>query len=198
MPKITKKLSIVSLFVLVIGLFAGTALVRRVQELRKEAAPPAPNVFISPANQTESPDAHFTFYVMSDTGNFSISGLDLFINYDPSVFEIQEVIKGPGISSFSEWINQIDNTKGEISYTATTQNLSELVSGSNVHILEVQGKIRPGVETGTYDLSFGNTSSLVDGNGDDIRANTGPGTISVLAGPTPTAQPVGNPLQERG
>jgi hypothetical protein len=174
MPKFSKKLSVVSLFVLVI-------------------------VYISPATQNKSPGSTFTFKVLSNTGNYSISGLDLFINYDKSAIEITSVNRGSGISNFSEWINTIDNTNGKISYTATTQNLSQLVSGSNVEILSISGHVKSSASGGNYNITFGSSSSLVDGNGDSIGANTGPGVISVsgiITEPaTPTQKPSATPTQ---
>ena len=201
MKKLNNKVfvALLSLFILIVGLIAGTALVRRVQEVRERAAP-APNVVISPQSQNRDPNDILNFTVRSDTGTYYVAGVDLNMTYNKDVFEITSVQKGSGLGSFSEWVNEIDNAAGKISYTATTQNLTQLAHGSDVELLVVTGKVKANAEPGNYLIGFDTGTILGDAGGNDIFATTVPGNVTVSQPPititdvppteTPTIPPI--------
>ena len=184
MPKLTKKLSVVSILVLVAGLIVGTALVRRVQEIRRGAAPAAPYVAIFPVTQDVSAGDTFSFTVNSDTGTHSVAGVDLVLTYNPSVLEVTGIVKGTGLSNLSEWINEIDDVNGKISYTAVTGDLTLLVQGSNVELIQVTGNVRPGASDGVYNILFDTDTILGDAGANDIGADiSSMGSVSVSGAP---------------
>ena len=190
MKKINNKvfIALLSVFILFVGLVAGTSLVKKIQEIREGAAP-APNVVISPQSINVKRGDTFSFSVRSDTGSYQVAGVDLYVTFIPSVFEVTSVIKGSGLSDFSEWVNEVDNVGGLISFTATTQNLTQLVQGSDVELIVVTGKVKSGASLGGYYIGFASGTILVDEEGNDIYATPVPGTINIESGVTITVIP---------
>jgi len=192
-------IALLSVFVLFVGLVAGTSLVKKIQEIREGAAP-APNVVISLETQTLAPGDTFSFTVRSDTGSYLVAGMDIYVTYDTTVFEVTSVVKGSGIPGFDEWRNEIDNTAGRISYTATAHDkATDSVQGSDIELIQISGNVKPSAPEGAYIIGFDTGTLLADPNNNDIYATLVPGTINVSELITITVTPpTGTPTVSPG
>jgi len=184
MPKYSKKLSLISILVLAGGVVAGTVLVRKVQEIRREAALPVPNVRISPQTQSKNPGNTFNFTVRSNTGGKLVVGMDLKINYNPSALEITGVTKGSSLGDFTELINKIDNANGEITYTTAALDFSKAIQGTDLEFIKVTARVKSNASSGTYGISFG-VAKVSDPDRNNINATPIPGEVVVGGEPSP-------------
>jgi hypothetical protein len=183
---------LVPLTVLLFGLFAGLALVQRVQDIRQRAQTvvPEPNFVISPSTQTLKPGDSFNFSVIMNTGSSSIVGFDIDLDFNPQAMEVTGITKGSGIGSFDQEIRKTyDNAVGKISYSAFTLDLNLAVSGSNLQVLSVAGRVKSNATEGNYNITFAGTTSMADVNANNVLAGTGPGTITVASPTTSTPTP---------
>lgn len=190
-------IALLSVFILFVGLVAGTSLVKKIQEIREGAAP-APNVVISPQSINVKRGDTFSFSVRSDTGSYQVAGVDLYVTFIPSVFEVTSVTKGSDLSSFTEWINEIDNVGGLISYTAATLDFTQAVQGSDIELIKVTGVVRSNAALGGYYIGFGTGTILADVDRQNIYATPVPGTINVESGVTITVAPSSTPTTTPG
>lgn len=171
-------IALLSIFVLFVGLVAGTSLVKKIQDIREDAAP-APNVVISPQTINVKQGETVNFTVRMDSGPYTAAGFDLVVTYIPSVLEVTSVTQGSGIPGFVEVLNQIDNVGGAVSYTAAAIDPNNAVQGSDVELVKVVAKVRSDAGLGGYNIGFTSRTKVGDVDNQDIYATLVPGVINV-------------------
>jgi hypothetical protein len=172
-----------SLTVLLVGLFAGLALVQRVQDISQKAQTliPEPNLVISPSVQTLEPGDPFGFSLVMNTGSTSIFGFEIELDFDPDKFEICSIGKGLGVEEFEWETNKaVDNLTGKIVFSAYTTASDKAVQGSKLQVLNVVGAVKSTAARGEYVFAFSGNTSLFDVNGRNVLAGTGQGTVTVF------------------
>jgi hypothetical protein len=199
MNKSKVALFIVGIFVLCGGLVAGLLLVQQNQKIAERAAP-ATTMFITPGSQNKLPGSSFTFTVGMDTADNAVTGVDVRLNFDPSVIQITSLTQGSGIVNLNQVItNTYDNTSGKIAYAVFTLNSSQSISGSNIQILTVNATIKQTAANGSYKLTFDPASAAsASQEGQNVITSMSPGTIIVgsssgTTAPTATATPTRSP-----
>jgi hypothetical protein len=200
----------IAVFLLVIGVVAGIVLVQSPQELRERAAP-ATTLFISPATQSKNNGDTVNFSVLMDTGTNQVIGMDLVLNYDPSILTVTSISKGAGLSNFDSVVrNNIDNTGGAITYSVFTVDRTKAISGSNIVSLDVIATVKSGAPLGNSTITLlPQTSVAALGEGQNVISSKVGATIQITTAtaststPTPTtagatATPTSAPSSDNG
>lgn len=199
---------LVSVFLLVVGVVAGIALVQRPQDFREQAAP-STALSVSPSTQTASPGSNVTFSVVMNTGSNQVVGMDLVLNYDPAILQVNTISKGQGIAAFDSVIkNSIDNNTGKISYSLFSVDKTKAVSGSNIATLDINATVKAGAPAGDYSLTLATDSSVAAvSEGQNVVVSRVPGTLTVsttavtstvTSAPTSTTAPTNPPSSGGG
>lgn len=196
--------SVVGMIILFSGIIAGTLLVRKNQDFREKAAP-ATTLTLTSTNATVAPGEALYLDVLMNTGENSVTGVDIVINFDASAFSVTSIQQGSGISDFtSEIRNTYDNVAGSITYSAFTLDGTKAVNGSGIATLRVGVSVKDTANTGDYSFSFGGATAVSGtGEGVNVLVGTIPVSVTVEGGgigggvdlptPTPTSPPVGAP-----
>ncbi len=192
-----KTLIIIStLLVALGGIGLGVYLVSQRQSLTGKAAP-ATSLSISPASVSKAPGASFSFNVIMNTGPNQVVGVDLIVNYNPAVLQVDSIAKGSGISVFDTVIrNIIDNTAGQIAYSAATLDRTAYITGSGITVLTITGKVKDSAAAGSYNIAFASGTAAAGVGvdvGNNVLTGTTPGVLTV-SGTGPTATPTIAPL----
>lgn len=186
---------LVAVFLLVIGVVAGIALVQKPQEFREQAAP-STTLFVSPNTQSVPTGSDITVSVLMNTGSNQVAGMDIVLTYDPSILEVVSISKGQGVTAFDSVIkNSIDNTAGKVSYSLFSVDKTKAVSGSSISTLDVIAKVKDAAPVGNYTIALANESSVAALNeGQNVVVSKVPATFTVTSAPvtatitsTPTA-----------
>lgn len=182
---------IIGLIVLIGGIIGGIFLVNQNQDFREKAAPET-SLFVSPATQTKSQSENFSFTVEMNTSTNLVTGVDVRLNFDPNLVEILSLQKGSGISNFDSTItNDFNNTSGTISYAVFTIDKTKAVTGSNLQVLTVNGKVKSNATAGTARFNFNSSTSASGVNeGQNILIGKTAGSLVVSGG-----QATNNPTQ---
>ena len=196
----------VSFIILSLGLIAGLLLVQKNQDIREKAAP-ATTLSVSPSTQDKNANTDFSFYIFLDSGSNNITGIDIVMDYDPSIIRINDLAPTPELAVFDTILkNEIDNSTGRFRYAHATFDKSKALTGS-LNILSVSGSILANAPVGNYNITFNSSSLIVAINEkQNVLSGTTPGTIKVVetpevtdaptASPTPTDPPIGGPVGE--
>ena len=192
MDKTTKiVLAGVGVLILVGGLAVGIFLTSQNLDFWGKAAP-ATTLSISPSSQSKIPGQTVSFTVSMDTGANAIYGVGIDLTFDPDIIEVQSVVKGSGIVSFDQISkNEIDADAGTISYSAYTTEDTYSVSGTDIEVLRITGRVYDDATAGTYSLRFASTTSVSDSAGENVLLNSTPASLLVLSNygspdPSPT------------
>jgi len=175
-------LAVVAVIVLVGGLALGIYLSSQEQDTRSDASP-ATTLVVSPSSQSKLPGQSVAFTVLMDTGPNQVTGVDLELTYDPTVLEIENVIKGSGISVFDQITkSSTDPDAGTISYSAFTASAASSVKGPSLEALRVSARVLDTAEAGNYTLGFAATTSVTGvNNGGNVLISNTPGSLAILA-----------------
>ncbi len=175
--------------ILVAGLIAGLILVKQNQNPARKAAP-STSIYVVPASQSKTPGSTFSYSVKIDTGGNAVTGIDIKMNFDPSTFEVTSLQFGSGVSALNQIIaNTYDNTTGKIQFAIFTLNTSQVVIGSNIEVLKVNGVVKSTAATGNHQLTFDpGTLASASQEGQNVIISKNPGTIIVVS-PTPSPNP---------
>lgn len=162
------------------GIVAGTILVQKNQDIREKAAP-ATSLFFSPSSQETKPGNSLSMNVVMDTGENQVTGMDLEITFNPSVFQITSISQGSGISNFDQEIkNEIDNVNGKILYSVFTIDKSKAVNGSGIQALDISFDIDASAGMGSYSFAFGGITAVsATDEGQDVVSSLSPATINI-------------------
>lgn len=179
---------VIGAIVLIASIVAGILLVKNNQDIRERAAP-ATSLSIKPTTQTKDKMQDFTVQVVMDTGVNKVTGLDLDITFDPNAFSVTSITKGADVANFSQEIrNNIDNMAGKITYSAFTLDSAKAVTGSNIIVLNILGKVKDTAAAQTYKFQFSQTTAVSgSGEGQNVLTLASPANVTVraAAGETP-------------
>jgi hypothetical protein len=158
-------------------------------------------LWITPANQIKSPGSDISFAVAMDTTTNNITGIDLLLKFDPSIFQISSLKRGVGVGALNNTISSnFNNTTGEISYAIFTLDKSQAINGSSIEVLQINAKVKNSATGGDYSLSFDNSSAVsATGENQNALVSITPGNIKVQADsstPTPTATSTVSPTNQ--
>lgn len=201
---------IIGAIVLIASIVAGILLVKNNQDIRERAAP-ATSLSIKPTTQTKDKMQDFNLQVVMDTGVNKVTGLDLDITFDPNAFSVTSITKGADVANFSQEIrNNIDNTMGKITYSAFTLDSAKAVTGSNIIVLNILGKVKDTATAQTYKFQFSQTTAVSgSGEGQNVLTLASPANVTVraAAGETPgmtstpmtsgTVKPTATPMKTK-
>ncbi len=180
---------LLGILVLGAGLIAGLILVKQKQNPAPKAAP-STSIYVVPTSQSKAPGNTFSYSVNMDTAGNAVTGIDIKMDFDPSVFEISSLQFGSSATNLNQIIaNTYDNTAGKIQFAIFTLNTSQAVIGSNLEVLKVNGIIKSTATAGNYQLAFDpetKASALLAGENVIISRN--PGTITITSS-TPSPNP---------
>ncbi len=188
--------SIIVALVLGGGIIAGVYLVSKNQDIREKAAP-ATSLSFNPSTQNLKQGQGLSTSVKMDTGENSVTGIDIEITFNPAVFQISQLSPTSSIAVFTNVItNQIDNTGGKARFSAFTIDKTKAVKG-NVSIITISGTVVAGAPVGAYQISFGPLTNIAATlEGQNVVINKTASTINVAvasaaggATATPTSQP---------
>jgi hypothetical protein len=174
--------------IITISRFLGT------KQIFKGKAAAATTVSISPSRLDIYPNQDFDFSVNMDTGENKVTGIDLIVGYEPSVFQITQVETGAGIANLNNTIkNNYDNVSGTVYFAVFTLDKSQAVSGS-VQVMKIHGKVvgNPQMQNSLIVID---PSSAISGVGETqsvLLANSS-GTTNLVSAPTPTPAPTAIP-----
>jgi hypothetical protein len=192
-------LSLFTVAVLLVGLFAGSLLVRVNQDMRSGAtAIPSPDplpvsptltpsttdgvlLTMVPGTLTVKPGDTVSLSVMADTRENALAGVDLEITFDPTVVDVQTVTRGSDLGGFTQEVrNEVDNVSGRIIYTAATLDLNDAVKGAAVELLAFEARVLPDAALGKYDLAFAPETTLAGTEAQKLAMVSLPGNIEVV------------------
>lgn len=184
MNKTTKIIiSVIGFLVLAAGIFAGTYLVQRNQDIREKAAPSTSLSFF-PTVVTKNPGQTFDLTINADTGLNKITGIDIEISYDSSAIQLTQMKGTAAIAPLSAVIKNgvVDNTAGKARFVAYTAVKTDAISG-NLDILNITGNILSGASSGQFPITFTATTtvSAID-EGQNVIINSTPATVTVTTG----------------
>ncbi len=159
-----KKLNtIIALSLTILGIIAGVSLINSPQNINEKAAA-ATSLYLTPNIQEVNLGTSFTNIVTIDSGENKITGIDLELNFDPSIMHIDEVKPTSELVNFNTVIkNEIDNTDGIIRYTAFTFNKDLAISGK-LGLLTIKGSAPSNGTQGTFKIEFSETSIIIATN----------------------------------
>lgn len=199
--------SIFGMVVLIGGIIAGSLLVKRNQDFRERAAP-ATVLRLTSTSQSVSPGESFSLDVLMNTGENSVTGVDVIINFDANNFEVGSVQKGNGITGFTNEIrNSYDNTAGSVTYSAFTLDTLSAVSGSGIAVLRVNFFAKDTSIAGSYPFTFGSATAVAGtGEGQNVLIDTVSVSVSIESSgigggdgdPLPTQTPTATPAPTTG
>lgn len=123
--KSKKALSLIGFGLLVLGLIAGLILIRYPQILQKKAAFDEPTLYFSPTNVSFDVGQEEMVEIYLYSGDESISGVDLTLEYESSDLEITKIEPGPYLTESVLDNPEIDNAVGmaRFVYVNTSDNL---------------------------------------------------------------------------
>jgi len=195
--KLLSPYSIIGFVILSIALVAALYLVKQSRDIREKAAP-ATSLLINPPSQNKIPGQTFTVSVVMDTGINQVIGADLVLTYDQNILLIDTVNKGSGVSTFDQEIkNKIDATAGKIQYSIYTAENTNAVSGSDIVVLTINGRVRDDAQGGDYKIDF-DPATTVSGvsEGQNVLLTSTFGTVKVTvqrSSEEPTETPIPTP-----
>lgn len=182
--------SAIGMIVLFAGIIAGVLLVKRNQDFREKAAP-ASTLRITSTSSSVNPGDTFNLDVLMNTGENSVTGVDIVVNFDASNFEVSSITKGTGISNLtSEIRNTFDNTAGTVTYSAYTLDKNNGVNGSGVAVLRISMRAKDSATSGSYLFDFASSTAIAGtGEGQNVLIDTTPVTVNLTTSGTsnPTA-----------
>ncbi|MEA2020239.1 MAG: cohesin domain-containing protein [Patescibacteria group bacterium] len=127
--------------------------------------------------------------IVVDSGEALISGVDVVIDFDPDKFDISMNVDDSAFSTFMPTTGRIDNTTGEINFSAYTE-AEETVSGEAiVGTLELTPLVDSGEEGLIFDFTLGETEdcNVIEAESvDDILNSVTNGVYTFEAGATTT------------
>jgi hypothetical protein len=196
-----KKKLIVTLLVVVVmlaGVGVGVYLVRQQQDIREKAAP-ATTLALFPDNPTPEVGDTFTIAVQISSGENDLIGVDIVLNYDPSILGVNTAEPGDYFPSPRVVGPSIDNTTGEVTYTVYLPGGATPITGQGTlarfNFQAKKAGTSP-VTFGTYTRAAVYTENIEDEDrGVNVVAGTTPTTINVLAAESdePTNTPTSTP-----
>lgn len=172
--------NIIALCVLTIALVAGLTLVKSPQNIEEKAAPET-KLFITPSFQEINLGKSFTTTITLDSGENKVTGVDLYLSYDPSQVKIDEIKQTTEISSFNTILkNEIDNVAGKLRYSAFTFDKTKAVTGK-LNILTIYGSVSSSSKEGSYEITIDESSIVIAVNeGQNVLTESGAGTIKII------------------
>ena len=190
--KITPKNIIIAATILIflgVSIFLGVYLVGKQTNISEKASP-ATAIFMTPGSQTKSAGQSFTFTVGMDTATNSVTGIDVRLNFDPSVMQVVSVQQGAGITNLDQTItNTYDNLTGKIAYSVFTLNSSKSVIGSGIEVLKINATVKSSATAGSYNITFDPaTAASATQEGQNVLVSKSQ-SILVISGATSVASP---------
>lgn len=177
--------SIFGMVVLLGGIAAGALLVKRNQDFRERAAP-ATVLRLATTSSSVAPGDSFNIDVLMDTGENSVTGVDIIVEFDANNFAVTSVQKGNGITGFTNEIrNTYDNVGGTVTYSAFTLDSLSAVTGSGIAVLRVGFASKGTSSTGSYPFDFGAATAVAGtGEGQNVLIDTIPVSVTITGGGT--------------
>ena len=139
----------------------------------------AATLSVSPQNGQYNIGEIFNINIILDTQGANTYGVGIrYLNYDPSLLEVQDVNPSPGIqilpgSLYSRTqVNSVNSTQGKIEFVQLTSD-GEVYNGQGVLATVTFKVISPGEASVYFDFSPSSTvdSNVADGEGNDILTN---------------------------
>jgi len=174
--------TIIALSLTVLGIIAGVTLINKPQNINEKAAA-STSLFLTPNIQEVNLGKSFSTIVTVDPGDNKITGIDLELNFNPSVMHIDEVKPTSELINFNTVIkNEIDNTDGIIRYAAFTFDKNLAISGK-LGLLTITGSIPNNGTQGTFKIEFSDSSIVVaTGEGQNVISNISNAEIKIIGG----------------
>ena len=190
MKKAKALLTIAGLLFLTAGVLAGVKVIKERKDLKSHAAVAA-KISISPQNRDLEKNQDFSFSVKLDTDTNQVTGLDLILKFDPTVFEVESVQKGNDVASLDNTItNTHDNSKGTVSYAAFTLDKTKAINGPNIEVLKVNAKTKSNATNGNYFLTFDpSTAASAVNETQNALTDKISGTVNIKDSSSTTGQP---------
>ncbi len=142
-----------------------------------------------PSEGTISLEEYLSVDIVVDSGEASVSGVDIVMDFDPDKFEVSMNVDDSAFSTFMPSTGRIDNTTGHISFSAYTES-EETVSGEAiVATLELTALVDSGEGEVTFDFTLGETDdcNVIEAESiDDILSSVTSGVYTFEASATST------------
>lgn len=192
-------LIILALIVFIVGLAVALILVKQRQDIRKQAAP-ATSLALSPSTQTKAVGADVNFTVKMTTGANNVTGVQLEIIYNPAVLDITAPLtRGTGLPADFQILNdddQVDSVTGKIVFIAFTTNKTKAITGSDIEVVKIVGRVKASAPSGASNLTWGSSTAVSGvGEGTNVLSGKTDAVINVTGGSggNPTATPTLTP-----
>jgi hypothetical protein len=183
------------------GIFFLTAVVLTVsifiknqQSISKQAAA-ATTLSISPSSQSLHTGHTADFSVVMNTGTNQVTGIDLILNFNPSVLQVNSITRGNGLGGLNNEITKnIDNAAGTVSYVVFTLDRNQAITGSALEVLKVNAEVKSNASIGTSSITFdGSTAISAINETQSALTSTVPGNINIESSPTASPVPTNSP-----
>lgn len=193
-------IGIVALLLIIVAIAVASFFSTQGQKVDNSSAAASTSLTLTPSSQALTPGQNFTLTTTMNTSTNKVIGVDMEVNYDPSAIEILSVQKGSGVASLDQTIrNVIDNTAGSLVYGVFTLNTTSSISGSNLSVLTISGKVKPTATAGNKSITFNNSSKIIDAieSGNVLQTTTGASINVSSSTVTNTPYPTGVSISPR-
>lgn len=184
---------ILTIILIIAGVGAGVYLVQQNAEIREKAAEPSTLISFTTDNQTPEVDQSFSVDVEIDTRDNIVTGLELYVNFDPQYLEVVNATESVFFEDQDKIGPNIDNDNGSI----------YLVLFSTTTAKQGQGKVATinfnAISPGTTSISVGDNTIVSSGESEqayefsqgprNVLEGTSPLTVNIAQAASPTATP---------
>lgn len=172
-----------SVIILAIAIPLTISQIQKQQEIRSRAAGGAISLDLSPQTSTNNQGSTFSIQVSIGAADNNISGVDITMNFNPSVLELVSFV--PSTAFSSQLINVTDNNAGTLHYTAVAPEQVNNTGTVSVGTLNFKGKT-----AGVGNVTFGTVQITGQGVTSSLPiSSTATGTYTIGQPPTPTLGP---------
>lgn len=187
-------LPIISLFIILLGLLAITAMIQKPQDTRSRATITGPTLALSPATKSAAIGETFSLGITMNTDTDTVSAVELHLSYDPTAIQVLSFTPGTQLPVV---LSPETHTGGAINVTLGAQPSSPfkgagIVGTWTIKILAAKQSSLSFAGSTQVAAIGKNTNALVSSTGSTIT-----GTSTVGGTPTPTGAPTATPTPTR-